>query len=176
MSGLVTFALNKAANQRVLEARRAGTYERLYLGITLHELDPAVGTWSWPISIDPRNAKLRVAGSGKGERDASTRYEVAARTPHGSLLRLTPESGRTHQLRVHAAKAQAALFGDHAYGGARRLTLPGGSVVTGRRAMLHCARVGFPWGSSFIRFEAPAPADMERTWLALGGQRSSLTA
>ena len=176
VSGVVTFALNKAANQRLLDARRSGTYERLYLGITLHELEAPEGLWTWPISIDPRNAKLRVAGEGKGERDASTRYEVGARAPHGSLMRLIPESGRTHQLRVHAAKAGAPFFGDHAYGGERRLTLCDGSVVSARRAMLHCARVGFPWGSSFIRFEAQAPPDMERTWLALGGQRSSLTA
>jgi 23S rRNA pseudouridine1911/1915/1917 synthase len=176
VSGLVTFALNKAANQRLLDARRSGTYERLYLGVTLHELEAPNGLWTWPISIDPRNAKLRIAGEGKGERDASTRYEVGAHAPHASLLRLEPRSGRTHQLRVHAAKAGAPLFGDHAYGGERRLTLSDGSVVSARRAMLHCARVGFPWKSSFIRFEAQAPPDMERIWSALGGQRSSLTA
>jgi len=176
VSGLVTFALNKAANQRLLEARKAGAYERLYLGITLHGLEGTEGVWAWPISIDPRNAKLRVAGSGKGERDARTRYEVRARTLHASLLHLMPETGRTHQLRVHAAQAGAPLFGDHAYGGERRLARPDGSVVTARRTMLHCARVGFPWGANALRFEANAPPDMERTWLALGGQQSELAA
>ena len=172
----MTFALNKGANRRVLEARRSGSYERLYLGITLHEIEGAQDAWTWPISIDPNNAKLRVAGPGKGERAARTRYEVGARAPNGSLLHLMPETGRTHQLRVHAAEAGAALFGDHAYGGERRFTSADGSVVTARRAMLHCARVGFPWGSELRRFEAPIPDDMARAWVALGGQLSELTA
>jgi 23S rRNA pseudouridine1911/1915/1917 synthase len=174
VSGLVTFALNKAANQRLLEARRAGTYERLYLGITLHELDAEEGVWIWPISLDPKRAKRRVAGPGHGERNARTRYEVGAIAPYASLLRLIPETGRTHQLRVHAAKAGAPLFGDHVYEGERRLALSDGAVVTARRVMLHCVRVGFPWASGFVRFEAPVPPDMERVWLALGGRSSDL--
>jgi 23S rRNA-/tRNA-specific pseudouridylate synthase len=170
----VTFALNKAANRRLLEARSAGAYERLYLGITLREIAEGQGVWRWPISINPRNPKLRVTGHGKGERDARTRYEIGARAPHARLLRLKPETGRTHQLRVHAAKAGAPLFGDHAYGGERRFTRSDGGVVTARRAMLHCARVGFPWGSDFLRFEAPPPPDMAGAWVALGGQPSDL--
>ena len=62
MSGLVTFALTPEANRTLLDARRAGTYERVYLGITIHELPDEAGDWDWPISIDPRNPKLRVAG------------------------------------------------------------------------------------------------------------------
>ena len=169
VTGLVTFALTKAANQRLLQARRNGTYGRVYFGITLRPLEPQQGVWTWPISIDPGNRKLRIAGSGRGERDARTRYEVAAKAPHGSMLRLIPETGRTHQLRVHAARADAPLFGDHAYGGERRVALPDGAVVTAPRVMLHCAEIALPWGSDVRRFEAPLPKDMRSTWHALGG-------
>jgi 23S rRNA-/tRNA-specific pseudouridylate synthase len=169
VSGLVTFALSKAANQRLLDARREGTYERLYLGVTLHAPQEESGAWDWPISIDPRNAKLRVAGEGHGQRSARTRYEIEARTPHATLLHLRPETGRTHQLRVHAAKGGAPLFGDHAYGGERRMTLPNGSVVTARRVMLHCARIGFPWDADPRAFEAAPPEDFARIWESLGG-------
>ena len=41
-----------------LEARRAGTYERLYVGLTLHEVSPEKGEWSWPISIDPKRSGM----------------------------------------------------------------------------------------------------------------------
>ncbi len=167
VSGLVTFALSKDANRRVLDARRAGSYERQYLGIILGELHDDAGEWAWPISIDPRNAKLRIAGSGRGERHARTRFEIGERASAATLLRLWPQTGRTHQLRVHCAKADVPLFGDHAYGGARRVTLPGGTVVTARRVMLHCTMVGFPWKSEFLRFEAPWPSDMQSTWAAL---------
>jgi 23S rRNA-/tRNA-specific pseudouridylate synthase len=175
VSGLVTFALTRSANRRLLEARRAGSYERVYFGITLEQPMTVAGEWTWPISIDPRNPMLRVAGAGRGERDASTRYEVVASTSNGALLRLMPRTGRTHQLRVHAAKAGLPLFGDHAYQGPRRRTLPDGSVITARRVMLHCARVSFPWRTADrIRFEALVRPDMERVWLALGGTRPHL--
>lgn len=170
VSGVVTFALNKGANRRLLEARKSGRYERLYLGLSLHRLDESAGEWSWPISVDPRSNKRRQAGSGVGERAARTRYEVAARAPQASLLHLRPETGRTHQLRVHAAKAGVPLFGDHGYGGERRHALPNGTVVTARRVMLHCACVGFPWNGEMRRFEAPVPDDMIRIWTALGGR------
>jgi 23S rRNA-/tRNA-specific pseudouridylate synthase len=178
VSGIVTFALTRKVNRCLLDARRAGTYERLYLGITLRELSGPRGEWSWPISVDPASAKRRVAGPGRGEREARTRYELAARAPDASLLRLMPLTGRTHQLRVHAARAGVPLFGDHTYGGERRLVSSDGAVVTARRIMLHCARVAFPppgRGES-LQFEAPVPGDMKRVWLALGGSPSDLRA
>ena len=176
VSGLVTFALNKAANRRLLEARRAGCYRRLYLGITVHSLHEDQGVWPWPISIDPRNAKLRIAGPGPGERNARTRYAIGARTPHATLLRLMPETGRTHQLRLHAAEAGVPLFGDRAYGADRRVTLPDGSVVTARRVMLHCTRVAFPWRHESLELEVRAPDDMARVWIELGGAADDLSA
>ena len=177
VSGLVTFALTRDANRNLLEARRAGTYERVYLGITIRELSIDRGEWSWPISIDSRNPKRRVAGPGRGTRDALTRYEVVTRTPSATLLRLRPLTGRTHQLRVHAAEAGAPLFGDHLYEGERRKVLPEGSVVTARRVMLHCAEVSFPSRTGGrMQLVAPARPDMDRVWHALGGTAADLQA
>ena len=177
VSGLVTFALDRDINRHLLDARRAGTYERVYLGITINALpvDQGQGEWSWPISIDPRNPKRRVVGLGRGTREARTRYEVAAGTPSATLLRLRPQTGRTHQLRVHAAEAGAPLFGDSLYQGDRRKVLPNGRVVTARRVMLHCASVSFPplFGER-MRFEAPPQPDMKRVWRELGGSAADL--
>lgn len=176
VSGLVTFALDRDINRHLLDARRAGTYDRVYIGITTHPPSDEQGEWSWPISIDPRNPKRRIAGGGRGERDAKTRFEVAVRTPSAALLRLRPRTGRTHQLRVHAAEAGAPLFGDVLYHGERRRVLADGTVVTARRVMLHCARVSFPSVSGRMEFDAPARADMNRVWGALGGALSDLQA
>ncbi len=171
VSGLVTFALTSRANRHLLEARRAGEYTRIYLGITTRNVTFMDCTWNWPISIDPCNRRLRVAGPGKGEREASTRCELAARGDSAALLRLIPATGRTHQLRVHASKAGVPLFGDHAYGGDRRVVLPGGSVVTAQRVMLHCAQIRFPavTGGGHTELYAPALSDMARAWMELGG-------
>jgi 23S rRNA-/tRNA-specific pseudouridylate synthase len=176
VSGLVTFALTREANRKLLDARRAGAYERVYIGITIHDVPIEAGAWTWPISIDPRNPKLRVPEKGRGERAASTRYEVAARTPSATLLRLMPATGRTHQLRVHAARSGSPLFGDPAYGGERREVMLDGTVVTARRVMLHCARLRFPspLGGERMQFQAPARSDMRKVWLGLGGADSDL--
>jgi 23S rRNA-/tRNA-specific pseudouridylate synthase len=176
VSGLVTFALTPKANRILLDARRAGTYERIYLGITIDEVPVESGDWAWPISIDPCNPKLRVAREGRGERAAWTRYRVAAQSSGATLLRLMPMTGRTHQLRAHAARAGSPLFGDPAYGGKRREVMPDGTVVTARRVMLHCARLSFPSpsGGAQQQFEAPARSDMQKIWIALGGAASDL--
>lgn len=177
VSGLVTFALTSRANRHLLEARRAGNYARTYLGITTRNVSFTACEWSWPISIDPSNRKQRVAGPGRGERDALTRCELAAESAAAALLRLAPATGRTHQIRVHAAKGGVPLFGDHAYGGDRRVVLRGGSVVTARRVMLHCARVRFPelCGEGFMELAAPVPPDMKRVWVELGGDPDVLS-
>ncbi len=176
VSGLVTFALSREANRRLLDARRAGAYERLYLGITVHTPEASTGEWSWPIAIDPHDRKRRVAGTGRGERAARTRYEVAAKAAHGNLLRLRPATGRTHQLRVHAARAGMPLFGDRLYGGEARKVLPDGRVVTARRVMLHCVRVRFPSksGTDVVDLTAPVIADMAGVWAELGGADAAL--
>ncbi len=176
VSGLVTFALTSPANQHLLEARRAGKYERTYLGITTRDVSFTDREWTWPISIDPSNRKRRIAGPGKGEREALTRCELAARRDCAALLRFKPATGRTHQIRVHAAKGGVPLFGDHAYGGDRRITLSGGSVVTARRVMLHCARVRFPkvTGDGLTELTAAPPADMTGVWVELGGDPCDL--
>ncbi|MGB5365123.1 MAG: RluA family pseudouridine synthase [Polyangiales bacterium] len=176
VSGLVTFALTTKANRTLLDARRAGAYERVYLGVTIADVLVESGDWGWPISIDPSNPKLRVARPGRGERAALTRYRVAARSQGATLLRLMPMTGRTHQIRVHAAYAGYPLFGDHRYGGKRREVLPDGTVVTARRVMLHCARLSFPSpsGGAQLQFEVPARRDMQTMWNALGGTASEL--
>ena len=177
VSGLVTFALTKVANTHLLRARAAGAYARVYLGITASPVAFASAEWTWPISIDPANAKRRLATPGKGERDACTRCELLSEAPSGSLLRLTPETGRTHQLRVHASEAKVPLFGDHMYGGPRRVTLTDGRVVTARRAMLHCLSVSFPRvddDGAPLTFRATVDADFADAWRELGGSEEHL--
>lgn len=176
VSGVVTFALTSAANKHLLEARRSARYMRTYLGITLQPSTLGRAEWSWPISIDPRNPKLRVAGDGRGRRDARTICEVAAQAGRATLLRLRPQTGRTHQIRAHATRAGLPLFGDHAYGGARRSVLASGRVVAAGRAMLHCARVRFPRlrGDGELDIFAPVPDDFARVWSSHGGEPHAL--
>jgi 23S rRNA pseudouridine955/2504/2580 synthase/23S rRNA pseudouridine1911/1915/1917 synthase len=78
-----------------------------------------------------------------------------------ALVQFELATGRTHQIRVHAAKAGCPVLGDRTYGGARHLTLNRGAVVTARRVMLHAQSVQIPGRPQWI--EAP----FEDDWLAL---------
>jgi len=92
------------------------------------------------------------------------------------LLALTPVTGRTHQLRVHAARAGSPLLGDPRYGGARRVTRGDGVVVAAARTMLHCAEVtlDLDGGGAPLRLRSPAPPDLARVWADLGGNAGQL--
>jgi 23S rRNA-/tRNA-specific pseudouridylate synthase len=175
VTGLVTFARNRAANERLLAARKAGTYRRLYLALATRAPEPPEGEWRWEIARDPRNQNRRLAlpeDSGRGA-VAHTHYRLLDAAPAAAGLLLRPETGRTHQLRVHAAAAGLPLLGDKQYGGPVQLVQSDGRVLRASRVMLHCARISLPGDRSF---DAPAPSDMCELFAKLGGAPESLRA
>jgi RluA family pseudouridine synthase len=169
VSGVVVFARSDAARQRLARARAEGNYERRYVAISSAAPLPECGIWSAPIgrAADPR---LR-AVAGRASLPAMTRFRICARASVGpTLLALAPITGRTHQIRVHAAHAGAALLGDRAYGGPARLALPSGRVISITRIALHAARVVIPDEVGRpLAIEAPIPHDLTALWHELGG-------
>ena len=185
VSGVVVFARSKRAAERLARARAEGVYVRRYVALamasssTLRD-DDSKGTWNLPIGR-AKDARHR-AVNGKDAVDARTRYAVIARAtgPGGaaqsaSLLALAPETGRTHQIRVHSAHAGAPLLGDRTYGGPTQITLATGRVVALARICLHCARVTIPMARAHVRatLDAPVPEDLAAVWTALGGDAAS---
>ena len=195
VTGVVTFARTSRAIEALLAARRAGRYERYYLGLATGPIEPAIGELDWPIDRDPRDPRKRVAvprvetsaparvirGPKSKRKDppqeARTRYRVVSSQPMVALLLLSPLTGRTHQLRVHVARAGAPLLGDRHYGGPTQRTLANGRVVRAGRVMLHCARVRLPRidrSGEPLTLDAPIPDDFHAVWRALGGEHSQL--
>lgn len=175
VTGVVIFARTDRAIEALRLAREAGRYRRRYAGILSGQVEGEGGTWEWPIAIDPRDKTLRIAlepgQPGQRLQEARTRYEVIARGGLACRAWLYPETGRTHQLRVHAARGGHALVGDVAYGGPKRVVLPDGRVLTAKRPMLHCesVEVAHPASGDTMRFEARVPDDFEGVWAGIAG-------
>jgi 23S rRNA-/tRNA-specific pseudouridylate synthase len=149
------------------------------LALTAGALAAEQGEWTWRIALDPRDPRKRVAldpgARGTGVKEASTRFARRAERAPFTAIDLYPHTGRTHQLRVHAAKAGCALLGDVAYGGEKRITLENGRILTAPRVMLHCAYVHLPVPSGPpLTIELAAPEDLQALWRSAGGEASEL--
>jgi len=169
VSGVVLFALTSEAAGRLALARASGLYERRYVAIATRAPDPPRGVWNGPIGRAPDPRRRTV--NGRDAVPAATRYIVCAGTTGGAvLLAAAPVTGRTHQIRVHAAAAGAPLVGDRAYGGPARMTLAGGRVIELGRVALHCARVIVPDArGAALAINSPVPEELGRLWVSLGG-------
>lgn len=177
VSGVVIFARTEEAARRLRTAREAGHYVRRYVAIAgrgpqSSTKAEAHGEWDVPVgrAKDPRHR----AAFGRDAAFARTRHATVARVGDRLLLALEPVTGRTHQLRVHAAYAGMPLLGDRTYGGETRLTFSSGRVVRLGRIALHAARVVVPRRSGgFIQLRAEVPALLRELWAAIGGEDSA---
>lgn len=185
VSGVVTLATTAEARRVVGELRAAGRLRRRYLALAVRAPEPTTGRWTESIG---RGARGRFEVGGRDARAAATAYETLAtgsplwldgrseERACPALLGLDPETGRTHQLRAHAAHASAPLLGDPSYGGPRRLRLDGGRVLGLGRVFLHAHAVELTLGTERTRVVASLPSDFSDLWSSVGGDESSLHA
>jgi 23S rRNA-/tRNA-specific pseudouridylate synthase len=164
VSGVVLFAIRYEATQRAASLRAAGQYQREYHALVHPPLAEASVEWTWEIGVDPRKPERRIAGGGRERERAHTLVRERERRGEVSWIELVPLTGRTHQLRVHCAKAGHAILGDRTYRGARRVTREDGSVHAVSRTMLHCARVSL---AGEIVVESRWHEDFAALWAAL---------
>lgn len=161
-SGLLVVARTEAARRSLVGQFRHRTVERRYLALAAGSLPEDRGVIEAPIARSARTP-TRMTVSAQGRR-ARTRYTVLARIDRplpASLLVLSLETGRTHQIRVHLAAIGHPVVGDDRYtgpGGGR----VGGSVLPPSRLFLHAAVLGFahPSTEERVRWSSPLPPDL----------------
>jgi 23S rRNA pseudouridine1911/1915/1917 synthase len=172
VSGVVVFAIDDEARHRLATAREQGRYRRHYVAVARGIPAPSRGEWTGAIGRDRDPRRRRVGG--RDALAARTAYAVVASNDTTSLLALEPHTGRTHQIRVHAANSGCPLLGDEAYGGSTRLVTATGAVHSLRRIALHAAWVEIPDAAgSTIRIDASIPDDLAAIWSERGGNANA---
>ena len=163
-SGVVLAVKNKAAATRLERQREKGALSKTYLAVTEGVPDPPAGAVRLPIGTDPGNRRrMCIAPDGKR---AVTDYETLAVGNGCALIRLSPETGRTHQIRVHMAAVGCPLAGDPVYGTGMPPCLPASFACGGAQKMprtaLHARSLRFlqPFTGEKLLIEAPVPEDM----------------
>ncbi len=167
VSGVVLCTLGSDAARRVQTWRDAGQIERTYLAIAPRAAHlGASGTWDAPLARgNDRAGRHRALPFARDAKPARTRFRVHAATPLAVLVELSPDTGRMHQLRAHAAYERIPLFGDRLYGGATSVPCADGRVIPIARVALHCAEVALP----SLAATSSVPEDFRVLWRALGG-------
>jgi 23S rRNA-/tRNA-specific pseudouridylate synthase len=172
VSGAVLLGLSSSARREVQAQRERGLVSRRYVAIAAGIPAPRAGRWDEPIGPGARKPLRCVSARGE---PALTEYRVtgAIETAResASVLALDPRTGRTHQLRVHAAAHGAPLYGDSSYGGPARVASASGAVTGLGRIYLHAAWLKLP-GLELVR--SPVPPEFAALWGALGGDLAAL--
>ena len=155
-SGCLLLARNAKALKRFARAFEERSVGKRYLGVLAGVPDAGEGTVELALSkISSEAAGWRMIPARKGK-PSVTHWRVLAVEGGRALVEFRPETGRTHQIRVHAASGIGVpLLGDPVYG----------SKAGARRTMLHAAGLEVPRaGKATIVAVAPLPAD----FIALG--------
>jgi 23S rRNA pseudouridine1911/1915/1917 synthase len=117
-SGVVLLARGDAAHRTLSRALQQKTARKAYRALVYGHPVPARGRIDLALARDPKDGrKMRVARDGK---PSATAYETLRRYSGFADLRLAPETGRTHQIRVHLSAKGHPIAGDDFYGGATR--------------------------------------------------------
>ena len=152
------------ALQRTRQVRK--TYDLLVAGRWPRGLN-AVGLPLHRYVTASGERRVRVAGHGKPSRTTFSRVRIAL---SATWLQARLQTGRTHQIRVHAASSGHPVLGDDKYGtdASAAWSRMGGIG----RLCLHATRLNFDWDGVHLRVDAPLPALFGEAWARLSDNRS----
>ncbi len=150
-SGVMLVAKNSRAQADLAQQFKTHSVSKAYLVLVKGKLTPENGVIEASIGRDPRNRKRMAVVT--GGREARTEYRVIKYIEDYTLLEVRPETGRTHQIRVHFSAIGYPVVGDKIYG----VKSPYLS-----RQFLHASRLGFklPSTGKYVEFKSELPPDL----------------
>lgn len=162
-SGVLLLAKTPAAQAALSAAFEARTTKKTYLAIVEGVPDRPKAVIDAPIDRHPGD-RTRMAIVTRG-RESRTAYEVLHSDGRRALIEVHPETGRTHQIRVHLAAIGVPVSDDAVYGKRE----PGG------RQLLHAYQLAIPHpAGGTLTVTAPVPADMDRAIRSIGADAEAV--
>jgi tRNA pseudouridine32 synthase/23S rRNA pseudouridine746 synthase len=135
-SGLLVLGLDEESQRHLSRQFELRRVEKAYVAVAAGRPSAESGVVDVPMRLDVGNRPVQIVDFAQG-RSAVTRWNVVALEPERTRLRLTPETGRTHQLRVHCAHMGHAILGDVLYGPQPE------TAEAAERLLLHAAELVF---------------------------------
>lgn len=157
-SGLILLAKNERAHRWLQDQFRLRKVEKTYLVLVDGAPPTPSGRVEAFIGRDPKNRKrMAVVSQAKG-REAISEYKTLENFKSHTLLEFHPQTGRTHQIRLHCAFLKCPIAGDEVYG--RKI-----STIGSKRHFLHAFRlkIVLPGEQETRTFEAPLPNDLQQS-------------
>jgi 23S rRNA pseudouridine955/2504/2580 synthase len=164
-SGCLLFARNPVTLRALHRLLREGGMDKAYVALLAGRLPQRPIDCRAPLAMEPdRHGERRAVVSPDGA-PAHTVFRARQRYAGATLAAIALDTGRTHQIRVHAASLGHPVAGDPRYGDPdfnRRL-----HGLGLRRLFLHAERLSFRLEREYV-FEAPLPEELERVLGTLG--------
>lgn len=164
-SGLILLAKNDHAHHWLQDQFRLRKVEKTYLALVDGKPPTPSGRVEAFIGRDPSHRKKMAIVSESRGRESISEYKTIETFPHHTLLEFHPQTGRTHQVRLHCAFLGCPIVGDQIYGRKK-------STLEISRHFLHAYRlkIVLPGEKQGKFFEAPLPEELEQILNSLRSQ------
>ncbi len=159
-SGVMVVAKTDTAHQLLAKQFKTHSITRVYRTVVAGSIKKSKGIIDLAIGRDMKERKKMSSRTAK-PRASVTEFQVVERIGKiATILEIRPQTGRTHQIRVHLSSIGHPVVGDVVYGGRHAHVL---EDVTFDRPMLHAAVLGFihPISQEYCAYEVPIPEDMD---------------